>query len=240
MRSGRQQPPCSGRASDLRGFTLIEMLVSITLLAMIGLAIAQGVRFAQRSLQAADRFERAGLELLAAQNFLRHTLESTSPSGSGAGPLDSTRALRGSGHEIEFRAQGPLSFADGAESVFAIRLSQQRLDSRKQDLIVTWHPRADDSSGTGELPEVSEALITDVAEVRWSYLAATSTSTFTPTLPGWTDEWQGRSDLPVLIRLEVKFKQGDRRTWPPFVVQLRLTHDSGCVFDVVAQDCRRT
>jgi general secretion pathway protein J len=237
MTSCCKEPARSDRTGRVRGFTLIEMLIAITLMAMIGIAISEGLRFAERTLQGAGKVDRESWEVMAAQRFLRHALESASPAGS-SGILEPTGVLRGGSGEIEFRATGPLASDGGVMSAFDIRLVHRRLDSQTQDLVVNWYPQTADLNDRGD--SASEVLVSDVAAVRWGYLPAIPDSGAAQAQPGWLDDWQGRSDLPGLIRLDVTFKEGSRRVWPSLVIQLRLTHDSSCVFDVVAQDCRRT
>jgi general secretion pathway protein J len=225
------------RGRPAAGFTLIEMLVSVTLMALIGIALTDGLHLARRSLQSAAREDRDSWEIVAAQRFLRHALESAEPAGSA--PVGSAHALQGDSSRLTFRATGPLAVNEGIPSVFAIGLAVRQHNIDQQDLVVRWQSQTADTDLADNTSNPGEVLVTGVQSVRWQYLPAALTSGGTTEVSDWLDEWQGRSDLPALIRLEVTFKPGSRRVWPPLVVQLHLTHDAGCVFDVVAQDCRK-
>lgn len=223
-------------APNTGGFTLIEMLVSVTLMALIGIAITEGLHLARRSLQSTARADRDSWEVVASQRFLRHALESAEPSSTAPG---ASGVLRGDGSHITFRAEGPQSVNEGIPSLFEIRLVAREHDLDQQDLIVRWQPQTSETDLTSDDSSPSEVLVTGVQSVRWQYLPAALSTGGTADSSDWLDEWQGRTDLPALIRLEVTFKPGSPRIWPPLVVQLHLTHDAGCVFDVVAQDCRK-
>jgi general secretion pathway protein J len=219
------------------GFTLIEMLVAVTLMALIGIAVTDGLRLARRSLQTAATADRDSWEIVAAQRFLRRALESTEPGGSAES--ESGTGVKGEGSRLTFRAAGPLSVNEGIPSVFDIRVVPETRNVHQQDLVVRWQAQTADTDLASDVANPGEVLVTGVRSVRWQYLPASLPSDGITEASAWLDEWKNRSDLPALIRLEVIFAPGSRRIWPPLVVRLRLTHDAGCVFDVVAQDCRK-
>jgi general secretion pathway protein J len=224
------------RCASQRGFTLIEMLVSVTLMALIGVAIADSLRFARRSLQSVANSERGSWEMVATQRFLRHALESAEPSMSGS-VLESAVSLRGTETQLTFDAAGLRAMDEGVASVFDIRLANGR---DRKSLVVRWHPQTFDDDLASDTLDETEVLLSDVQSVRWRYLPRDTGGSSATRDDPWLDEWQGRSDLPAFVRLDVTFPSGSRRVWPPLIIQLRLTNDAGCVFDVVAQDCRRS
>src|SRR6202007_2517586 len=67
------------RASSHAGFTLIEMLIGITLLAMLGALIASGTRLGSRSWSSAERRSAGSDDVMLVQSFLRRTIAQTAP-----------------------------------------------------------------------------------------------------------------------------------------------------------------
>jgi general secretion pathway protein J len=54
----------------------------------------------------------------------------------------------------------------------------------------------------------------------------------------WHDRWTEQPALPQLLRIQVRFPEGDPRLWPDLVVAPRITVDVGCVFDRLTRQCR--
>ena len=38
----------------------------------------------------------------------------------------------------------------------------------------------------------------------------------------WQDEWEDKANLPDLIKLDLKFRDKSKQSWPPFLVGLRI------------------
>jgi general secretion pathway protein J len=76
-------------------------------------------------------------------------------------------------------------------------------------------------------------LLTGVQEISISY--------FGPS-PGesgarWQRFWGESPQPPLLVRVGVKFLDGDRRTWPELILRPRATVNMACRFDVVTSRC---
>ena len=78
------------RASSQAGFTLIEMLIGITLLAMLGALIANGTRLGSRSWSSAERRSAGSDDVMLVQSFFRRTIAQAAPVFATEDPRDMT------------------------------------------------------------------------------------------------------------------------------------------------------
>lgn len=219
-----------------RGFTLVEMLVALTLTATMSVAIVEALRFGQRSYEKVARAERVSRDIVNAQRFLRRSIEAAYPQQRSRGSSGSGPAFEGEETQLEFVAPAPVASKGYGLNRYRISLASQDRDSRLHDVVVRWHP---DTESRAEGDGSSEILLSNVKSIKWEYLERRQT--FAATAGGaahWHAQWRARSDLPAAVRLNVEFADRGAQRWPELIVMLRVTNDSSCVFDVVAQTCR--
>jgi general secretion pathway protein J len=220
------------RITSARGFTLIEMLVALTLISLISVAMVQAFRFSQRSLLQAKRMDNDVRSVAAAQRFLRRVLEEAYPFEPAAGAA--ARGLQGDGEHLAFTAPAPA--ADGAIGLLRYTMRVDK-DGAQPNLIVQWQlDRNGDAAGTENQPR-SEVILAGVKSLQIAYLEPVDPRDPGAT-PEWRSSWTERQRMPALVRVHVEFDHQDRRRWPDLIVAPRVTDDANCVFDVVSQACR--
>jgi len=214
-----------------RGFTLVEMTVTLAIVALIALVLFAGLRFGQRAHHRV--LERGGesWHIFASQRLIRSLLESAYPREPAATESVPVYGLEGDCQKVSLLASAPL--ATGGVGLQRYEIEPRRDPRGKIDVIVRWRtdPAADSASAAEESAE--ETLIEDVASLQWSYL-----DTERDAEAAWVEQWRGRRHLPRLVRMRVTFAPGDPRAWPDLVMSPRITDDANCAFDVVAQRCR--
>lgn len=233
---------CRAQAScRTQGFTLVEMVVALALLAMLVAGIFEALRFGQRTYSKVVNEGSASWEVLASQQFIRRVLESAYPQEPPSAGLASGHGLEGDSRTLLVTA--PAVLAAGTTGLVRYEILLQPARNAKQrgtgnDLIVRWWPQsAGNSLASGAAARTEEVLLDGVAALHWSYLPPAATGTSVAESQ-WRDDWQGRTALPALIRLRVDFERGDARRWPELLVAPRITDDANCLFDIVAQRCR--
>jgi general secretion pathway protein J len=203
----------------MRGFTLLEMAVVLALLAMMSIIIIEGLRFGGRAYTEVATVDDDEWQLFAAQRFLRAVLES-------AQPFKPERA-DGMAYGLEGTATGAAVSASrsrlrgpGALTRYELFLAADRAHSQRRNLMVRARIDRDGHAEPQESREDGDVLIENVSRIEWSYFDAPCKAPAT-----WHDEWQGRRELPALVRVRIVFPPGDSRHWPDLIVAPRVTDD---------------
>jgi general secretion pathway protein J len=209
----------STRLRHRAGFTLLELLVGLTLFALMSVLMFSGFRFGLRAWEAGgERIDRmTRIELV--QNLLRRELSEVS-----LPQLTATEESReavseftGTSESMTFVA--PLPGHGGAGGPYLFSLAAANVAGRTQ-LMLGWRVFRSDPSRRGNYDAPEESLLLDgIADVELAYYGS-----FDPEhpQPHWTDHWVAQFGLPQLIRLRVTFPAGDPRRWPDLIVAPRL------------------
>ncbi len=204
----------AARRRSQAGFTLLELLVALTLLGLVLAVIFGELRFAIRAWDAADaKLDRNG-ELLSVHSFLRQRLQQVHvPQPTAAqGDADSSPIFDGNNRSMEFLGTMPANVSDGG--FYEISLSS-KIGHDGNNLFISWRPFDEDGARiVADTRDNSRVLLRGVREIRFSYFGSTTENI----APQWWGIWPARDAAPSLIRLQISFEDGDRRSWPELVV----------------------
>ena len=225
----RLRPP----RSRPQGFTLVELLVGLTLMALVSVILFGGMRFGLRAWETGGgRAERAmGIEMV--QSLLRRQLaqakapandvaksaQGQTPPGQSA-PGQSMPALLGRSDRVTFVAPAPAFDEAGGDFVFVLGGSG---DNGHSSLVLAWTPVQPSTSPPGGMRGTGSTatLVDDVATIELAYYGVSD-----PQRPAqWWDKWDGALGLPQLVRVRLTFPPGDARRWPDLIV--RIMRSSG-------------
>lgn len=201
------------RTRDQAGFTLLELLVALTLLGLV-LAIVFGeLRFATRAWDATDaKIDRNG-ELLSVHSFLRQRFQQIHVTPQNREEEDDSPVVfDGNSRSMAFLGTMPANISDGG--FYEISLSSE-IGEDGTDLFLSWRPF--DEGGTASVadgPDNSRVLLRGLREVRFAYFGRTGEDLAAQ----WWNIWPSRDAAPSLIRMEISFEDGDPRSWPDLVV----------------------
>lgn len=211
------------RRHNQAGFTLVEVLVAITLLSLLSIALTAGLRLGidawTRGSAHSDELGRT----LAIQGLLRELLEQAYPYFVSVDPTHGYIDFDGSGSSLVLLALTPASIGVTGRSRFKLSVNKRQ---EFADLIVSSQPELAVADATSSIPQ--KTLLAGAAAIEFRYFGG----------GGWNDRWTAQPALPQLIGIHVDFPRGDARVWPDLVVAPRITADVGCVYDPLTKLCR--
>ncbi|MGP1666511.1 MAG: prepilin-type N-terminal cleavage/methylation domain-containing protein [Rhodanobacter sp.] len=197
----------------MAGFTLLEVLASLALLALLMAGVYAGIRTATHSVHAGSaKIERLD-QIRAAQQWLRRELAQTMAQTISRRDDGSPQIFFGTAHEMRYVAPLPgylgklgpqlqrLSLVDGGEDGWRLELSLAVLPPDGQPA----QPLAD--------PQV---LVDHIRSGHFSYRGIDAQRR----AGAWQDDWPDDRQLPRLVRIELELS--DRHSWPLLEIPLRV------------------
>jgi len=195
------------------GFTLLELLIAITLLGLILVLLFGGLRLGVRSWDAAQASVDTMNTVRAVEGFLRREMGRAYPYRwkSGAGQR---MAFLGERDKLSFVA--PLPSRIGAGGLYLMSVTVED-DGNGKHIVWKHLPVSVQMQDFSALEEVSGMALAstelrDVEEAWLSYFGQEKDGAE----PRWMDRWEHASRLPQLIRVQVRLRGGEE--WPEFVV----------------------
>jgi general secretion pathway protein J len=200
-----------------RGFTLLELLVAITLLGLLMAALLGGLRLGARVWETGEARLDASARIQVVQDFLRQRLAE-------AQPFEVAMVVEGGRPQFSFhgatdevRFAGPLPEQLGAGIyLMQLTLAKGGADGQRRDLVLRWQPLDLEGDSTAPPPEPEERVLLEGVEgLELAYFGALDPRE----PPAWWPEWPPEQDaFPGLIRIQVRFADDDLRRWPELIV----------------------
>lgn len=194
--------------SHQAGFTLLELLVVVTVLGLLIIGLTQGVRAGLTLWDAQSRRAGETAELDAAARILRILLSGIAPSASaGFGPAASSApGLKGTEESFAFIGDLPTGLGTTQRAEITLTLSRGRL-------VLRWTPHRHELS-SAPAPEPTETeLVRRVDRLELAYWGSPSPDQ----AAGWQAQWDGPA-IPELIRVRLVLSKDDRRRFPDLIV----------------------
>jgi general secretion pathway protein J len=179
-----------------RGFTLLEVLVTLVVLGCLLLAIGQGVRFGLAAARVQARMGDSAQELEPVRRSLRHLIAAIDP-----GTEDSGAPIAAGPHELSVISVLPITTGPGLSAEATLLVDQQHR------LVLRWRPYLH-ATRAGTVPVTESELTSGVERLDLAYRGSAG---------GWVDRWREQS-LPSLVRIRLEFAPGDPRRWSDVVV----------------------
>ncbi|WP_456415606.1 prepilin-type N-terminal cleavage/methylation domain-containing protein [Thiolapillus sp.] len=219
-----------------RGFTLLEMIISLALIGLMMLLLFGALRFAGKAWEASEtRLERDTSISMVWQYLSDRFRQARALNSHVESEGGNVFFFKGNARAVEFVSPMPAHLGSGG--LYIIRLQQGLRDGKKQLVLRRWlyHPEvlAGDAGlpqwrplsgaavfrGGKEKPELrawySESVLADeIRDLRFSYYGVENKG---DDFASWTDAWDDHPFLPMLVRMRIKDEKGP---WPEMTFEL--------------------
>jgi general secretion pathway protein J len=215
-----------------RGFTLVELIIALTLLGLMSAVMFGSLNLASRSWDAGDAKAETTATMRLTAQFLRSQLEGQHPQRMRK-VQEFPLLFTGDRDTLRYAATLPARVQGGGIWLYRLAVvpkgdgSQLVLERMIPDLAATTMP---------EFGEPERTVLADgIKEIRLQYFGRDPGSSAIVE-PTWRDRWDDRQLLPLTLRLDVIPAKG--APWPPIFASPRESVEAGCrAWDNARQRC---
>lgn len=200
------------------GFTLLEILLALVLLAFVMVGVWGAMRGASRLTQSADAVMAQSEAVRTVQHFLRgHVgIAGLQPFVVGQG-----QARMFEGDAMSMRYVAPLPMQSGHAGLYLQTVSLAKGDAGTLTLQLAYQPYTGNRPGTAT--PVTHVLLTDLHGGQFQYLAAASFGK----PAAWRNDWQTTNGLPLAVRIHLDPAWSTRIPFPDMVIPLHAGEGLG-------------
>lgn len=199
------------------GFTLVELLLAITLMSILLGLTYSGLSAASRSSQRGELILAAGGELRSSHQFIRRQLNQMLPLAFAVS--DDADALRtvfmGDAKRIQYVAPMPGYLGSGGPQVQLVEV----VNNDSGELVIQFsHALLQGFTEDRLLDRDPVVLLEGVSSASFEFLARDESGE----LIGWVTSWEQVDVLPVAVRLDLEFTEGLNLHWPELAAGVRV------------------
>jgi type II secretory pathway component PulJ len=185
---GRRCIPGVPAVRSAKGFTLLELLVAVTVLMMTVVLAAGALRLGYSAVDRGDRKMDSLDRARTAVTVMEAQIRSIVPRTFDAGP-DRKIAFAGSGRTLQFATDWPVAGAGRGHVIASWRVEEKA--GGREDLVV-------DETTPGLAVTRQTRLLEDVDWIRFEFLVRDITGEM-----AWSDEWKPETSVPDRVRVSL-------------------------------------
>lgn len=195
-----------------QGFTLLELLIGMTLVGFILVLLFAGLNLGTRSWEAGEKRMVTSSRQAVVVDFIRRALEQTYPL---RWRVDDEDQLAFAGDAESLRFVGSMAMHDGASGNHLIAFDLADGETGR-DLVMRWQLPDPHAPGFEPLEGAKPKVL--IKAIKGMTLDYFGTETDTED-PAWHDQWLYQKAPPELIRLRLIMENGE--TWPDIIAAPR-------------------
>lgn len=198
------------------GFSLLEMLVAMTLFGLVTVLLFGGLQLGTRVMESGGKRVEQASRLSAGSEFVRDQLAQAQPLERAEGEkVNGKRPIEFDGTSEGVAFVGPTSAYQPVGGLQVLNIYADR-QTGKARLVADWRPYRTGAEEAADEAGRQSILFDDISAVELAYFGATTVKE----KPRWRREWHDQTALPALIHMRVTFRDG--RTAPDLFVALKL------------------
>lgn len=206
----------ANRPRHTAGFTLVELLLAITLMSILLALTYTGLRAATRAAERGEKILAAGGEIRAAHQFLHRQLNQMLPLPFYVedGRQQVRYVFEGDTNHIQFVAPMPGYLGSGGPQVQLVEITHDNEGGVVQFSNALL--QGFDQQHLYDRPAV--ILLQNVSSAGFEFLGRDEDGEIT----GWVASWDQQDILPVAVRLAVDFSEESTLRWPDLIAGVRI------------------
>ena len=225
------------KATRVRGFTLIEMLVGLTLLGLMTLALFGALRIGLDSWDRSEVKAQQVVDLRIVEGVMRREVAKAFPLRVGTA-ADNKIAFEGESGRVRFVGALPANLAPGGLSLVSIESAQgedvpnKRTATRR--LVLKHIQIANDTKDFAAVESAdvdTTELLSGLGEIEFEFFGRENDQTD----PAWRKDWTVPTRLPSLVRM--KFKFAGSEDMHELAMPVRLGEEAGCFQSTFQRNC---
>jgi general secretion pathway protein J len=225
-----RKAPAQGSRLRSRGFTLIEVLIAMTLLSIMVVLLFSSLRICAQSWEQGENKIAEVNEVALVYNFFQRHLSSATPlwndfiaegdgdtasqpeAGAETEIKEKTFSFQGKKNALQFVSSFPASVGRAGMQLFSI---EQQQEDKEQVIKVTLTPFFPVAEGE-EWDQEEEILLRHVSDFELSYFGAVDNTDKYE----WQDEWLEKDVQPQLVKISINTTDGV--FWPEMIIELKV------------------
>lgn len=215
-RMPRYVPPRSRipgpRSRASRGFTLLEILVALVLLAFVMVGVWGALAGATRISHSADAVMAQNEQVRTVQEFLRRYVSAAQMQPYVSRADAPARMFEGDATSMRYVA--PLPAQSGHAGLYLQTLTLTNYGSGDASLELAWQPYSASAPVSGA--PAKHLLLAHLRGGQFQYLSATAFGQ----APTWRDDWQAVNGLPMAVRIRLDPAWRTRVPFPTMVIPI--------------------
>jgi general secretion pathway protein J len=204
---------CRLNSSYQSGFTLIEVLIAMTLLSIMVVLLFSSLKICADSWEKGESKITDVNEIAVVYNFFQRHLSVAQPLWNDFQEEDKTFSFQGNADSVHFISAFPASAGRPGLQLFSLFLTEE---DNEPIIKVTLTPFAKLAEGS-KWPDEKVTLIRHVSDFTLAYFGSDDGVSEAV----WNTEWLNKTVLPRLVKINIQLKNGIY--WPEMIIDLKIT-----------------
>lgn len=201
------------RHKSEQGFTLIEVLIAMSLLGIMVVLLFASLRTCAQSWEKGEAKIAAVNEVAVVYQFFKRHLATALPLNNDFNPEKIRFSFQGEPELLSFVSPFPASAAKAGLQMFSLRVVE---DDQSRYLQASLSPFVQSPQNV-EQPKEEVTLIDHVQKISLAYFGSDPFSE----QPSWQNDWFDRENLPRLVKIKIELEDGTQ--WPEMIIDMKIT-----------------
>lgn len=200
------------RYRSIQGFTLIEVLIAMTLLSIMIVLLFGSLKICAESWEKGEKKITEVNDVAAVINFFQRHLSMAKPLWNDFNKDERVFSFQGEKQSLQFVSAFPASARRAGLQLFSVELLSENREQRIKVTLVPFYPAAEGKEWLKE----EEILIRRVKGFSLAYFGSEDGQTDAR----WQDEWVQRDRQPALVKIKIDLDND--MFWPELVIDLKM------------------